>query len=206
MIANPNSWSVVVVGHWNRMIFTPQWVGAQLFQAENIEVQVGFIPAAPAIFQNQQVAVEIHEKRVDVRARILNEACLGQVDQIASRLLTALPNTPLVAVGINFGFHEQGAGDALLNMFNIPDGPQIQGAGWEVAERKVVRKLMHDGRTLNLSLVLQNGVVNFELNFHEDATTGDAARAVVQGHVLERYQEALEMLHQVYGVELEAGA
>lgn len=206
MIAKPKSWSVVIVGHWNRMIFTPQWVAGTLFLTAEVDVLVGLQPSAPAIFQNQHVTVEVTEKRVDIRTRLANDEALRQVEQVAVRLLAALPNTPVLGAGINFGFVERDADDRLLDLFNVPDGPSIEAAGWAIGERRVMRQLRHGTSTLNLVLLMRDADVDFELNFHGEAATGAAAIAFVQGNVVERYTDAIGLLLAVYGVQLEAEA
>ncbi len=32
MTPKEEAWSIVLVGFWNRMIFTPEWVGSNLFR------------------------------------------------------------------------------------------------------------------------------------------------------------------------------
>lgn len=55
MVPRHEGWTVVLAGHWNRMIFTPAWVGQHLFQAgQQLETLVAILPVLPLIYQDAQ--------------------------------------------------------------------------------------------------------------------------------------------------------
>lgn len=52
MTPKQEGWSVVLLGSWNRMIFTPEWVSARLFHQPEIETFVALMPNMPLIYQH----------------------------------------------------------------------------------------------------------------------------------------------------------
>ena len=36
MSLSPETWTIVTLGFWNRMIFTPQWVSDEIFSSNEI--------------------------------------------------------------------------------------------------------------------------------------------------------------------------
>src|SRR5438105_3845930 len=101
-----DGWSIILVGAWNRMIFTPEWVNDRLFHQPDIETFVSLMPNLPMIYQNEQVILEVAQPRLVFRPRVANEACLRRAEEMANTILNTLRDTPLTAVGINLAFTE----------------------------------------------------------------------------------------------------
>src|SRR4051794_13893072 len=99
-------WSVVLLGSWNRMIFTPEWVSTRLFHQPEIETFVALMPNMPLIYQHEQVVFEVAQPRLLFRPRVANDACFAQCETMARTVLDALRDTPLQAVGVNVAFTE----------------------------------------------------------------------------------------------------
>jgi len=116
-------WNVVLAGFWNRMIFTPEWVGPRLFgENPQLETVVALLPILPIIYRDNRVAVEIATSRIVCRARDLgNEEALRRCGEVAGIILAAQPETPVQGVGVNFAFREQSPDVVLLDLFNMAD-------------------------------------------------------------------------------------
>lgn len=199
-------WSVVLAGFWNRMIFTPEWVGPRLFgEVAEIETVVALLPILPIIYRDNQVAVEISNARIVCRARDLqNEDALRRSGTVASIILNALPETPVQGVGVNFAFRENAPAANLLDLFDFADNPRWVEAGWEMADRKIVRQLTRDGEMLNLTLTLNNGRVDIDCNYHTDPQDNAAAvAAVASDRIINLRNRAIHALQELYGLELE---
>jgi hypothetical protein len=200
-------WSIVLAGFWNRMIFTPEWVGPRLFgENPEIETVVALLPILPIIYRDNQVAVEISSARIVCRARNLeDEAALRRSGTTAGIVLDALPETPVQGVGVNFAFREEAPPGELLDLFGFADNPRWVEAGWEMGERKIVRQLTHDGDTLNLGFTLNGGQLDIDCNFHTvpDNNAG-AVSAVEPNRVIQLRDLVTRSLGELYGLELEA--
>lgn len=199
-------WSVVLAGFWNRMIFTPEWVGTRLFDVNaQIETVVALLPVLPIIYRDNQVTVEISSARIVCRARDLeSEAALRRSGTIAGTILQELPQTPVQGLGINFAFREPTPAGNLLELFNFGDNARLAEAGWEAAERKIVRQLRHDDDTLNLALSFNSERLDIDCNFHTDPDDNDAAVAAVSpNRIIQLRDMAINMLVELYGLELE---
>jgi hypothetical protein len=199
-------WNVVLAGYWNRMIFTPEWVGPRLFgENAQIETVVALLPILPIIYRDNRVAVEIATTRIVCCARDLeNEQAVRRSGEVAGIILNALPETPVQGVGVNFAFREQAPDASLLDLFNLGDNARWVEAGWELGERKIVRQLTGDGDTLNLTLSLSGDVLDIDCNFHtmpEDNVTAIAAAAA--DRVIALRDRATQGLIELYGLELE---
>lgn len=199
-------WSIVLAGFWNRMIFTPEWIGPRLF-AENPEIEtvVALLPILPIIYRDNQVAVEISSARIVCRARNLeDDVALRRSGTTAGIILEALPETPVQGVGVNFAFREEAPPRELLDLFGFADDSRWVDAEWEVGERKIVRQLTHDGNALNLAFTLSGGQLDIDCNFHTAPDNNAGAVAAVEpNRVIQLRDLVMQVLGDLYGLELE---
>lgn len=152
MISKQDNWGIVLAGHWNRMIFTPEWVGARLFQQEEVETQIALMPVFPIIYRHDEVVIEVSSSRLIFRPRFDSKRSLEEAERMAVTVMDDLPNTPLMGVGINFSFVERDPPPKLISLFNLEDGRLIERAQWEAPETKISRKLTGSLGTMLLTL------------------------------------------------------
>ena len=207
-----DTWGIVLAGHWNRMIFTPEWVSANLFHQETIdtEIEIALLPVFPVIYRHPLVTLEASGGRLVFRPRADNPKALELAETMASTALRELPNTPLMGVGINFSFTEQNPSPKLLELFNLADAGDIAHEGWEAPEIKLLRKLSGEHGTLHLTLGYDRDKVEIDINFHSETTgtshsANEAAKVAVSGRVLPLRAAALGFLDSVYHLKIEEG-
>ncbi len=212
MILRPDGWNVVLAGFWNRSIFLPEWAFPRLFprHAEpggEVQTEVALLQALPLIYRDSQVAMEISSGRLAFRPQVLNDECLLRCESMAREMLIALPDTPVHAVGVNFGFCEHLPPGHIVGMFDDLDADDLVLQGWIIGERKLTRKLTHGDDALNLAMTFGGESVNFDFNFQSEAGIGAnaaARRAVEEGRILRLRDLAVDLLRQTYHLELEA--
>ncbi|WP_232055963.1 hypothetical protein [Tuwongella immobilis] len=195
-------WTIVLAGHWNRMIFSPEWVGKHLFAANgDIETLVALMPVLPLVYRDEQVVMEVSQPRLVFHPRKANDVCLRRAEQMALRILRELDDTPLIAVGVNFAFREENPPDKVLDIFNLTDGPELAGEGWEVQERKIVRKTTRGGSVLNLTLIYGPYGVDFEFNFHTESQDNEDCQAALKDTAVGLKDTALNILDTIYHLQ-----
>lgn len=204
MKAMIESWGLVLAGHWNRMIFNPAWVNANVFHSEESELLLAFPPVATT-YRHRQVDFEIHAEKLIFKPLQLTDACLLRAEKMAVDTLGTLTHTPLVGAGLNFVFVESRPSNELVSLFNSADGTSLERNGWTPAERLLHRKLTKDGRILNLSLSSNGHGVSFAFNFNTDTANTMAALHAVTGQHLACRDQALQIMKDIYSLELAAG-
>jgi hypothetical protein len=210
MTPSLDTWGIVLAGYWNRMIFTPDWVGSKLFHQDNIETEIAILPVFPVIYRHPEVSLEASGSRLVFRPRADTPRALRRAEEMALTVLRDLPNTPLIGVGVNFSFAERNPPEGLLRLFNFADAPLIAQEGWEMPERRLIRKLTGEYRTMNLVLGYVGESVTVEVNFHTDTqgaspTVNAAAQAAIEGRTAQLKNIALTFLRNVYHLDLEEG-
>lgn len=185
------------------MIFTPEWVGARLFDQTVIETQIALLPVFPIVYKHPQVVLQVGGSDLTFNPRFNSLVALETAEWMATRVLDLLPNTPLLGVGINFSFVESNPPRSLLDLFNHSDNGSLARNAGDVKESKLSRKLLHDSEILNLSLGYDNEKVTLEFNFHRDTNSHQTAHESVSGRVIHLRDSAISLLRDVYDLELE---
>jgi hypothetical protein len=211
MIPKQDNWGIVLAGHWNRMIFTPEWVGARLFHQEDVEAQVALMPVFPIIYRHGDVSIEVSSSRLIFRPRFDSTQSLEAAERMAVTVLDDLPNTPLAGVGINFSFVEREPPPKLISLFNLEDGRFIERAEWEAPETKISRKLNGPLGTMLLTLTQDADGVTLDFNFHTDTsgvptTAANAkARAALADRLVKLRETAVAFARDIYKLKMEEG-
>lgn len=213
MIRRADGWNLVLAGFWNRSIFLPDWALSRLFPdhetpGNEVQTEVALLQALPLIYRDRQVAMEISGGRLVFRPQALDDECLLRCERMARAMLVALPETPVHAVGINFGFREELPPGHVLAMFNDVDDVELGQQGWAIGERKLVRKLTRGEDTLGLMMTLDGAALLFDFNFHIETVTGGnsaAKLAVEEGRILRLRDATVALLRETYHLELEGG-
>lgn len=198
MIADNSGWTIILLGHWNRMIFSPGWVGKELFEAQEVEVMVPLALNDPIIYRKNGVAVHVGVDRVSLSADAPVIASLANAEQIAVSLLTKLSHTPVAAFGINFRFTESPIPNSLLSLFRYSDEAEIAVTGWEVEKKKVSRSLSKDDHELNLQFQLAEDRVTIDANFNFRVESAAVAAEKLGGLSQALHVELLELVSSVY--------
>jgi hypothetical protein len=203
------SWSVVIVGKWNRYILTPQWVGKNIFNQENIEVQFPInqpelapryksptnIIFLPAIHKCQFIAQEPYD-----------DTMLSNISQYIRKLASMLEHTPVTALGINFGFEEESHNFQQIDMFNLTESDRYIDMGLHATLTGINRMFTVDNHPLNLNVEFnqERNKVIFEFNFHYNITIpAQICELVTPNLIIDNKKKALSILHDIYELQLE---
>ncbi len=196
-----DQWTVVLVGSWNVRIFSPLWVGQHLFDSKEVEMEVGIGAGVhPMRYRKGDALIIPRDDRIIFGTRSDRDEALSLLESLSSKTLDLLPHTPISAVGINFGFVEEGPESDLLELFNVPDSTRLASWATDIRRKELTRQLETKEGIMNLKQVLHDGKVEFHLNFHEDADSPIKAKESLEGKVLRRRDFAIEFVKEVYNL------
>ena len=203
--------ALVIVGGWNRHIFTQDWIKRYLFPEEQEEFTVDMMVAQG--FNTQFVSPRILSKKVEI---LLQENRLNfnpvenknknfdRIQQLALQLADYLPHTPVTAYGINFLFTENEVSEDLINLIRPRDLEKIEQFGGSLSREQYTRGLVLNARNLNITIRIEDEKVTFDLNFHFNIRDLVGFKAGIAGtSILELKEEAIQFITQIYSLELE---
>ncbi len=200
-------WSIVLVGRWNRWVFSAPWIDQHLVEDSSkkqpIEMEMTIDdPALPWKFSFGGLTLTVQNGRIAVGFRAPDESILTAGCELASAVLRKLPHTPLKAVGVNYEFLVRNPEGPALEAFDMRDNRRLADAGLTVIGTTVVRKLAGSGHELNFRMTVRaDSAVEIGFNFHCDTpTVDDGLKFLGQGIVGFR-DRAAEILKDAYSIE-----
>lgn len=208
MLIKELSYSVVIAGKWNPAILTPSWLVANLFD-DNPQMQVEFSLNfdIPSRFKVKNIIIAPAIDRVILLSADNSDESLALLETVAIKLCNTLSHTPLVAVGINFGFIEKVNKAALLPLMNFSDTNAITEDGWAISNQSIKRSLSKDGFLINLTISLDDySDFHFDFNFHYKTANAAAVSACLFEKVLVCKNQATALLNTLFNLQLQANA
>jgi len=208
MRPSPERTNITLVGYWNRMIFTPPWVDAHIFRLEadeELQLHVPIVPVAPIKFESQAATLEVSMSRLVIIPKEPTVDGLCRSEMMAVSLLSDLPDTPIRATGVNFGFDVPAPSTKLRSLLFQDDIGRIEQLGSTIEKRRISRTVVMPDRTLNITLGIQGAAnLQVDLNYHVEKAVRPAREAnrEIDGQVLVLRQHAVELLRDVYNLAL----
>ena len=203
--------TLVIVGGWNRHIFTQDWIKRYLFPGEEEKFTIDMLVAQG--FNTQFVSPQISSKEVEIlfQENRLNfnpvenkNENFDRIQDLALQLADYLPHTPVTAYGVNFLFTEETASGDLINLIRPRDLEKIEQFGGSLTNEQYTRGLVLNGRILNITIKLEGEKVIFDLNFHFNISDLVRFKAgISEISILELKEEAIQFITEIYSLELE---
>ena len=206
--------TLVIVGGWNRHIFTPNWIKRYLFPDERDEFKMEIQAQFPQGFNEQFVSPRISSKEVRILLQgnrlnfspVKNEdKNFDRIQELALQLADYLPHTPVSGYGVNFLFTEDPT-EHLINLIRPNDLEEIAKFGTVLIGEEYTRRLVLNERTLNFTVGFKDGKITLSFNFHFDIRDLAEFKAkILEAPILTLKQEAVEFIAGIYGLELKGG-
>ena len=201
--------ALVIVGGWNRHIFTQDWIKRYLFPEEEFTIDMlvsqGFNAQfiSPRIL-SKEVEILFQENRLNFNPVENNNENLDRIQELALQLADYLPHTPVTGYGVNFLFTENEVSDDLIDMIRPRDLKEIEQFGGSLTSERYNRHLVLNERILNIIIIREGESVDFDFNFHFNIRDLVAFKAgILETSILKLKQEAVKFITEVYGLELE---
>ena len=209
MKLSKSSNALVIVGGWNRHIFTQDWIKRYLFPKEEFTIDMLVSQGFNAQFispriSSKEVEILFQENRLNFNPVENNNENLDRIQELALQLADYLPHTPVTGYGVNFLFTENEVSDDLINLMRPKDLEKIEQFGGSLTSEQYSRHLMLNGRTLNITIRFEGESVDFDFNFHFNIRDLVAFKAgILETPILKLRQEAVKFIAKVYSLELE---
>ena len=201
--------TLVIVGGWNRHIFTQDWIKRYLFPEEEFTIDMlvsqGFNAQfiSPRIL-SKEVEILFQENRLNFNPVENNNENLDRIQELALQLADYLPHTPVTGYGVNFPFTENEVSDDLINLIRPRDLEKIEQFGGSLTSEQYIHSLVLNGRILNITITLEGEKRTFDLNFHFNIRNLVEFKAgISETSILELKQEAIQFITEIYNLELE---
>lgn len=99
--------NIVILGFWNKKIFTPDWVLKNIYEiSDDTEVKIAFnLEEQKCLYEYDDVRFVPDDNRIQIVPLVISEENLDKVNTFLIRLLKLLPHSPIKGIGFNFHYH-----------------------------------------------------------------------------------------------------
>jgi len=197
---------LVITGSWNQLIFTPPWVERNLLAGpETVSLELGFGPhGLVSQFHRGPIQFTAAAGRVSFVPNTADDSTFKSMEATAIGLLNRLPETPVSAFGINFGFDVSERAEAVEALLATNDQDLLRDRGLEVEATLLKRRMQFEQRVFNLSVSREAAqAIRIDFNFHYNVASASETAEKLQGSVLVARDVAIRALEDLYGLRLE---
>lgn len=190
---------------WNVHVFSPEWVGKQLFDGKPMTIEVPLGPSGVRVrYSAEGLNLITSGDLLIVGVQKADDHSVDRAEAAARHVLQLLPHTPVTAFGLNFGFYHAEPSDQLLGLFKLNDLDALSEFGCTIKRSNVVRSLEIAGATVNVTHLLDSdGHAESDLNFHHNVPSAAAAEKQLEGRARKCLDLARTLLASVYNCTLE---
>lgn len=195
--------NLVIVGSWNKDIFTPEWVKENLLDGQDFQVLFPMNSLNSLKFDVvTKYSFAINMNRLEFQLYDSSDGASREMIATARKLLRCLVHTPITSFGVNFVYKSERQG--LLNgISHTKDIKEYLTAEVESAEVTRVFKL-GQGKVLNFKVIQKGAATFFDFNYSYNVKNAQNLIDVLGDDddvIIRKRQVSENILNSVYGNE-----
>jgi hypothetical protein len=191
-----NESSVVVVGSWNRFIFTQEWVFENLADQKDVRMEFPVTDLSlPYRYSFNEMTLIPGSDRIIITPHVYSETCFKQANDLAVRIARKLPETPYKAFGFNISYMCNSDSSALSELKAVPSGKFKYNLSRLTLERQFH---IDDKVILNLTMTEVNEGLFVKFNYHHQLRAKMCANDMVD-KFSEYMEDSKQIMNNVYG-------
>jgi hypothetical protein len=190
--------NLVIIGLWNRHIFSPEWVGKYLLPDTELTAEYPLNIAGSFRISTDKIRLFVLGNRLQFVPLQPEQAVFDLIQDLSLNVGTFLPHTPVSAFGVNFLFETETT-ELITNIFAVPDIGPLEAAGFRTTGTSYRHSFQKDGRDVNLSISLDRTKVRFDFNNNfEIKSLTEFKERISKTTIVEMLREAETMVSTVY--------
>lgn len=197
--------TLVIIGAWNRAIFSPDWVQRFVFPGEEIGIEIPLdnLDASPRFSSNDLSICVVNQKLVFNISNPTNDK-FHQVGSKAISVCRALAHTPITCFGINHYFEGSKQEIEKSNIFDFSNFDVLQNKGYELRSMRNQQSLKFEHHILNIIWTLDGDRTSLEFNNHYEVKDVESFISVFDENMLfNRLENSTNYIKNIYGLSVE---
>lgn len=195
--------NLVIVGSWNKDIFTPEWVKEYLLDGQDFQVLFPMNSLNSLKFDVvSKYSFSINLNRLEFQLHDSSDIASREMIATARKLLRCLVHTPIASFGVNFVYKSERQG--LLNGISHTEEIKKHLIA-EIDSTEVTRVFkLGQGKVLNFKVVQKGSDTFFDFNYSYNVKNVQNLLDVFGDDddiVIGKRQDSVAILNSVYGNE-----
>ena len=177
--------TLVIVGDWNSLLITPNWLNNVIYDgklSDNLKPGV-YIKGNSVLYREYQLPnLNLHVSPERIALRLPEESNEYELlIECVTKILSKLPHTPISALGINFTYEERGGNQLEIEkqLFKLDN----------LFETKRVLVMQHDEYKLTIGIKSTNETIGIDFNYNYEAMTVSRAKEILSIDIINKLQE-----------------
>jgi hypothetical protein len=193
---------LIIVGGWNKHIFSRDWVSRYLLPNETLEVEIPVnVDGSPRI-SSEKVRVAVLGNRLSFTSRKSNDEVLEFVQGLGLKTADYLPHTPVSAFGINLLF-QSNINESLSKILQLNDNESLGKLGAKIRTTNIRRQLELGNRLINFGISADNEKLTFDFNFNFSISNlVEFKEKISDNQIVDLKRIALDIVTNTYGYGL----
>ncbi|WP_059026744.1 hypothetical protein [Gabonibacter massiliensis] len=194
---------IVIVGAWNKAIFTPEWIQKYIIMHDAFEVRIPqpHLVNASLQFVTPDFAINILGERLEFRITGNPEKAV----ECLRNILRILPHTPIVSMGINTAYIEDSAKipQELTNKLNLNEDLKNLEV---ISSAMIIALKVNEQSFLNIRIIKEGNDITFDFNYDFRIKEAQNIFDIIGEDdtiINKKEEEAKELLEQLYNLKIE---
>ncbi len=189
---------LVIVGAWNRNIFTPEWIKKYLLIKEEFNFEVSLNFDGSHRISTEKIRIEFYNNKINFIARSGDLDAHEIISDLSVKIADYLPHTPVSGYGINFVF-ECNSENFQLDLIKSNDVEKLNEDGIQVISSLHKHTIKINNILINITISNNNGSLHFDFNFHSNVTNLTQFKEKIYELPVEKlYKIALSIMKNTY--------
>jgi len=155
-------------------------------------------------FSGHGAQFTVQPGRIEIKFPSASE--IAAAENVALRILEALPETPIEAIGVNFAFDVAQPEGTLAELMSFADSSALRECGAFPSDLLISRQLAFRGDIVNLRIAQTASTSTFHVDLNFNFPIGLAASSAIQrlrGASSRAYDSSVQLLRTVYHLQPE---
>lgn len=162
-----NSITIVILGDWNKLFIQPDWIALNVFESEEIEIGVEGKGSEVSIsYQKDKVIIKPSQSKVMFSTLDIEEDTLEVLSKYVRNFIDNSFTPEIRAYGFNIDYVDDEDTRIADVLDSMSDTAAICGMDFEIAATQISRKLIKDGKEINMKCELNGTRTKIHFNEH----------------------------------------
>ena len=172
MVFVKDSFTIVLLGDWNKLYMQPDWIAQNVYERQEIEIGVnGQGTEYNVTYRCNGVIIAPTQSQVMFTACDVESGTIDYIVKCVNNFLMKATTPVLLAYGLNCEFVDSDGAVLAHVIDSMSDNSAIIEQGYEINAAKVSRTLIKDGNILNVEMMREGNGAKIHFNEHHGNPT-----------------------------------
>lgn len=192
--------NLIIVGGWNKHIFSPEWVKQYLFPQDEYEIEFPLNIDGSARFSTKKNRISLEQNRLNFYSRSIDNEDYERIQELAVKVADYLPHTPVLSYGVNFLYEESRNVEKISALLACSYSKvALEKVGKDIISAEIKNSFNYEYCTLNCSIKKEKGIYLFDFNYHfAIKKLTDFKESMAEHSILILRKESLNIISKVF--------